>query len=233
MIYLNKGVNLEIHHQIDFLLAVPFVNIRIIAKVVVLVVIQVFKSEAEIADKFDGNSGFEDADDIVPGRPDIRVKPVQVIDRRHLSPVRNIQSALILGFASAGIIIIPARDPALHNINIRRIAGAERDDPEMECGLKIRILGQLPLRDDSSTEAQSGEFEDPAVPVVIMLKCPDQDVPIPGMNGLAEQKTIPGEIVQIFLIHIFSIAEIYPELEEIKRLPGPDLKRIPIIQMNP
>jgi hypothetical protein len=63
-------MNLKIQHQIKFLLAVSFVNIRKISKVAVLVVIHIFKSKAEIAEKFDCNSGFEYADDFVSSRSD-------------------------------------------------------------------------------------------------------------------------------------------------------------------
>ncbi|MCG2811386.1 MAG: hypothetical protein L6428_08000 [Candidatus Aminicenantes bacterium] len=232
MLFIYTGQALKIQLQIKFLLAVAFVNVRKIPKVAVIVVIRKFKSKTEIAGKFDCNPGFEYADDLVSSRSDIGMKPVKVIDRSHLSNFRKIKSVLKLGFNATGIIIIPAMYPGLLNINIWRIACAERDEPEMESRLKIGVPGKLPLGNDSSTEAQDTDFENLVLPVVIMLKCPDQHIQIPGVNGLAEYKTIAEEIVQIFIFQIFSVTEFHPQLEEIKRLSGSYFKRISIIQMH-
>ncbi len=81
-------------------------------------VIQVFKSQAEIAEKPDGNSRFQYADELVSSRSDMRMKRINVIEHRHLAPVGKIQSALELGFTSTGIIIIPEMDPGFHDIHL-------------------------------------------------------------------------------------------------------------------
>ncbi len=77
-------------------------------------------------------------------------------------------------------------DPFLHNIDIGRIAGGQRNDPEMKYALKIGFLGHPPLGDDSSTEGQGADFKNSAVPEIEMLKSPNQYVPLPRMEGLAE-----------------------------------------------
>ena len=103
----------------------------------------------------------------------------------------------------------------------------------MECGLQVRVRGKLPLGDDPAAEAQGAEFENVAVPVVVMLECPDQHFQVPGVHGLAEQETVADEIVQVFLADFFSVAEIEAHLEKVKRLARPDFERVPIIDVHP
>ena len=146
-----------------------------------------------------------------------------------MSEFPDIEGPFKFGVAAAGIIIIPKVDPFLDNIDIGRIAGGKRNESEMDSDLKMGILGQRRLGDDSSPETHGADFENLAVPKIIMLKSPDQHFQLSRVNGLAEQKTVSDHVVQIFFSDIFPVAQIEPSLEEIKGLSSPDLERISVI----
>ena len=98
---------------------------------------------------------------------------------------------------------------------------------------RLESCGQPPPGSDHSpAEAEGAELENVAVPVVVMLKCPDQHIQVPGVDGLAEQKAIADEIVEVLLVHVFSVTEVDPHLEKIKGLARTYLEWVSIIQVH-
>ena len=123
-------------------------------------------------------------------------------------------------------------DPGLDDIHIGRIAGARGTSARWNADLDIGLTGQLPFGDESRPRSPATRLRKPGCPRSYNAEKPRTAHPVPGMDGLAEEKPVADDIVQIVPPHVFSVAEIQSKLEEIKRLAGPDFERISIIKMD-